>query len=49
MVVNTTDRSTQEAEAGAGRFLSLNPPWSTESPRTDRAIQKNPVLKKKTK
>jgi hypothetical protein len=46
--VHTFNPSTWEAEAG--RFLSLRPAWYTElSSRTARAIQRNPVSKKKKK
>jgi hypothetical protein len=33
----------------AGGFLSSRPAWSTESSRTARATQRNPVSKTKTK
>jgi hypothetical protein len=46
VVAHAFNPSTREAEAG--RFLSLGPAWSTKmSSRTARAIQRNPVLKKK--
>jgi hypothetical protein len=48
MVAHAFDPSTLEAEAGG--FLSLRSAWSTKvSSRTARAIQKNPVPKKKEK
>jgi hypothetical protein len=48
VVAHTFNPSTQEAEAG--RFLSSRPTWSTKvSPRTARAIQRNPVSKNKNK
>jgi hypothetical protein len=46
VVVHTFNPSTWEAEAG--RFLSLRPAWSRKvSSRTAKAIQRNPVWKKK--
>jgi hypothetical protein len=44
-VAHAFNPSTWEAEAGG--FLSSRPAWSTESSRTVRATQRNPVLKKK--
>jgi hypothetical protein len=45
-VVHAFNPSTREAEAGG--FLSSRPAWSTESSRTVRAIQRNPVSNKQT-
>jgi hypothetical protein len=47
VVVHTFNPSTWEAEAGG--FLSLSPGWSTESSRTARATQRNPVSKNQKK
>jgi hypothetical protein len=46
-VAHAFNPSTWEAEAGG--FLSSSPPWSTESSRTARATQRNPVSKTKKK
>ena len=40
-MVHIFNPSTREAEAGGS--LSLRPAWSTESSRTARATQRNPV------
>jgi hypothetical protein len=47
VVAHAFNPSTWEAEAGG--FLSSRPAWSRVSSRTARAIQRNPVSKKKQK
>jgi hypothetical protein len=47
VVAHAFNPSTWEAEAGG--FLSSRPAWSTESSRTARTTQRNPVSKNKNK